>query len=60
MLGDELVVFGHRIAAYTHQDSFCLLKTSVFITERADFCSSARRVVLGIKEQHYVAALEIF
>ncbi len=59
MLGDELVVFGHWVAAHTHQDSFCPLKTSVFITERAGLRGSARRVVLGIKKQNKVLALKI-
>ena len=31
----------------------------VFITERAGFLLSARRVVLGVKEQHHVFALEL-
>ena len=59
MLGNKLVVFGHWVAAHTHQDSFCLLKTSVFITERADLRGSARRVVLGIKKQNKVLILKI-
>ena len=31
----------------------------VFITERAGLLRSARRVVLGVKEQHHMFALEL-
>ena len=55
----KLVVFGHGIAAHPKQHGFCLLELDVFITERAGLLRSARRVVLGVKEQHHVFALEL-
>ena len=54
----KLVVFGRGIAAHPEQHGFCLLELDVFITERAGFLRSARRAVLGVKEQHHVFALE--
>ena len=59
MLGNEFAMLDFRITAYPQQNSVCLFKTSVFITERADFCSSSRCVVLGIKKQNKVLALKI-
>ena len=56
----EFIVLCNRIAAHAEQHGVGFFKCGVFITERAGFFRSARRVVLGIKEQHYVAALEIF
>jgi len=56
----EFIVFCNRIAAHTEQHGVGFFECGVFITERAGFFRSARSVVLGIKEQHYVAALEIF
>ena len=59
MLGNEFVMLDFRITAYPQQNSVSLLKSSVFITERADFYRSARRVVFGIKKQNKVLALKI-
>ena len=59
MLGNEFAMLDFRITAYPQQNSVCLFKTSVFITERADFYRSARRVVFGIKKQNKVLALKI-
>ena len=55
----KLVVLGRGIAAHPKQHGFCLLEMDVFITERAGLLRSARRVVLGVKEQHHVFALEL-
>jgi len=55
----KLVVFGRGIAAHPKQHGFCLLEMDVFITERAGFLRSARRVVLGVKEQHNMFALKL-
>ncbi len=55
----KLVVLGRGIAAHSEQHGFCLLEMDVFITERAGFLRSARRVVLGVKEQHHVFALKL-
>ena len=52
----KLVVLGRGIAAHPKQHGFCLLELDVFITERAGLLRSARRVVLGVKEQHHVFA----
>ena len=55
----KLVVFGRGIAAHPKQHGFCFLELDVFITERAGFLRSARRVVLGVKEQHHMFALAL-
>ena len=55
----KLVVLGRGIAAHPKQHGFCLLEMDVFITERAGLLRSARRVVLGVKEQHHMFALEL-
>jgi len=54
----KLVMFCRGIAAHPEQHGVGFSKLSVFITERAGFLRSARRVVLGVKEQHHVFALE--
>ena len=59
MLGNELAMLGYRIATHPQQNSIRLLESSVFITERAYLCCSARGVVLGIKKQDKVFSLEI-
>ena len=55
----KLVVFCRGIAAHPEQHGVGFSKLSVFITERAGLFRSARRVVLGVKEQHHVVALEL-
>ena len=52
----KLVVFCRGIATHPEQHGFCFLELDVFITERAGLLRSARRVVLGVKEQHHVFA----
>ena len=59
MLGNEFVMLDFRITAYPQQNSVCLLKTSAFITERADLRGSARRIVLGVKKQNKMLPLII-
>ena len=55
----KLVVFCRGIATHPEQHGFCFLELDVFITERAGLLRSARRVVLGVKEQHHMFALEL-
>ena len=55
----KLVVFDRGIAAHPKQHGFCFLELDVFITERAGFLRSARRVVLGVKEQHNMFTLKL-
>jgi len=59
MLGNEFVMLGYRITTHPQQNSLRLLESSVFITERAYLCCSARCVVLGVKEQDKVFSLKI-
>ena len=57
VLGNKLVVLGGGVAANAEHHGLGPLEFGVFITERADFFRSARRIVLGIEEKDDMFAL---
>ena len=57
VLGDKFVVLGGGVAADAEHDGLGTLELGVFITERAGFLRSARRIVLGIEEKDDMFAL---
>ena len=59
IFGHEFVVLGHRVAADAQKDGLSLIKSGVFITERADLLRSTGSIVLGIKKEDDMPTLEI-